>query len=183
MYLGQASRDSKNASMELISWKDAGLSSDPTAREGYSELVAAAQDLLREPMEQAREYMKQAMDAEEAGQDGSEYIQMVDEVLRKPLEQVKEMVDSFDFGDESGGREGADNESESGLDLDTSAAEESLEEFREKAAEPISVNLDASDSLGEGGEQSGKLNMDLTEAKANLEAFRKDAILRDNLRR
>lgn len=177
MYLGQASRDSANASKKLISWEDIGLSSDPTAREGYSELMAAAQDLIREPMEQAREYMKQAIEAEEAGQDGSEYIQMVDEVLRKPLEQVKEMVDNFDFGDESSGtgKGGTDGESGSELDLDTAAAEESLEAFREKASEPISVSLDASDSLGEGNDQSGKLNMDLTEARANLESFRKDA--------
>ena len=81
-----------------IGRRDIGLSSSPTDREGYDDLVTAAQDLLREPMERAREYMKQAMDAEEAGLDGTEYVQMVDEVLRKPLEQVKEMVDSFDFG-------------------------------------------------------------------------------------
>ena len=177
MYLGQASRDSANASKKLISWEDIGLSSDPTAQEGYSELYRAAQDLIREPMEQAREYMKQAIDAEEAGRDGSEYIQMVDEVLRKPLEQVKEMVDNFDFGDESSGtgKGGTDGESGSELDLDTAAAEESLEAFREKASEPISISLDASDSLGEGNDQSGKLNMDLTEARANLESFRKEA--------
>ena len=177
MYLGQASRDSANAAKELIDWKDIGLSSNPTDREGYDELVSAAQDLLREPMEQARDYMKQAMDAEEAGLDGTEYVQMVDEVLRKPLEQVKEMVDNFDFGDESSKSDKGDTAEgdASSLDLDTSAAEEALEAFREKASEPISVNLDASDSLGEGSEQSGKLNLDLAEAKANLEAFRKDA--------
>lgn len=177
MYLGQASRDSANAAKELIDWKDIGLSSNPTDREGYDELVSAAQDLLREPMEQARDYMKQAMDAEEAGLDGTEYVQMVDEVLRQPLEQVKEMVDNFDFGDESSksGKGDSEEGNESSLELDTSAAEESLEAFREKAAEPISVNLDASDSLGEGSEQSGKLNLDLAEAKANLEAFRADA--------
>lgn len=177
MYLGQASRDSANASKKLISWEDIGLSSNPTAREGYTELMAAAQDLIREPMEQAREYMKQAIEAEEAGQDGSEYIQMVDEVLRKPLEQVKEMVDNFDFGDETSGsgKGGTDGEAGSELDLDTAAADEALEDFREKASEPITVSLDASDSLGEGNDQSGKLNMDLTEARANLESFRKDA--------
>ena len=177
MFLGQASRDSSNASKELVSWKDIGLSSNPTEKAGYTELITAAQDLLREPMEQAREYMKQAMEAEEAGQDGSEYVQMVDEVLRKPLEQVKEMVDNFDFGDDSDttGKGGSDEGSESPLELDTTAAEESLEAFREKASEPISISLDASDSLGEGNDQSGKLNMDLTEARANLESFRKDA--------
>ena len=31
MYLGQASRDSKNATKELISWEDIGLSSNPTS--------------------------------------------------------------------------------------------------------------------------------------------------------
>ena len=177
MYLGQASRDSANAAKKLVSWEDIGLSSNPAAREGYDDLIAAAQDLIREPMEQARVYMKQAIDAEEAGQDGSEYIQMVDEVLRRPLEQVRELVDSFDFGDEpsGSGKGGTDGESESELDLDTSAAEEALEAFREKAAEPISISLDASDSLGEGNDQSGKLDMDLTEARASLEAFRKDA--------
>ncbi len=177
MYLGQATRDSANASKKLISWEEIGLSSNPTAREGYDDLITAAQALIREPMEQAREYMKQAIQAEEAGQDGSEYVQMVDEVLRKPLEQVKEIVDSFDFGDESSGsgQGGGEEGGESPLELDTSSAEESLEAFREKAAEPISVNLDATESLGEGNDQSGKLNMDLTEAKANLDAFRKEA--------
>ena len=177
MFLGQASRDSGNASREMVSWKDVGLSSNPTEKAGYTELITAAQDLLREPMAQAREYMKQAMQAEEAGQDGSEYVQMVDEVLRKPLEQVKEMVDSFDFGDEADrtGKNGSEGESESDLELDTAAAEEALEAFRKKASEPISLSLDASDSLGEGNDQSGKLNMDLTEARANLEAFRQDA--------
>ena len=177
MYLGQASRDSANAAKKLVSWEDIGLSSNPTAREGYDDLIAAARDLIREPMEQAREYMKQAIDAEEAGQDGSEYIRMVDEVLRKPLEQVKEMVENFDFGDEpaGAGKGGTDGESESLLDLDTSAAEEALEDFRKKAAEPVSVYMDASGSFGEGNDRSGKLNMDLTEARANLEAFRKDA--------
>ncbi len=177
MYLGQASRDSANASKKLISWENIGLSSNPTAREGYTELMAAAQDLIREPMEQAREYMKQAIDAEEAGQNGSEYIQMVDEVLRKPLEQVREMVENFDFGDEStkSGKGETDGESESELELNTTAAEETLENFREKASEPVSIVLDASGSLGEGNDQSGKLNMDLTEAKVNLETFRKDA--------
>ena len=176
MYLGQASRDSGNARKELISWQDIGLSSNPASIEGYDELVSAAQDLLREPMEKAREYMKQAMDAEDAGEDGSEYVRMVDEVLRKPLEQVRELVDNFDFGDEAGGNAGGDEENESELELDTTAADEALEAFREKASEPVSMELDASDSLGEGGnDQSGKLNMDLTEAKTNLESFRKDA--------
>ena len=41
--------------------------------------------LIREPMEKARAYMKQAVDAEEAGLDGTEYVQMADELLRKPL--------------------------------------------------------------------------------------------------
>lgn len=176
MYLGQASRDSGNARKELISWEDIGLSSNPTSIDGYDEMISAAQDLLREPMQKAREYMQQAMDAEDAGEDGSEYVQMVDDVLRKPLEQVKEMVDNFDFGDESGaGGKGGDSETESEMELDTAAAEEALEAFREKASEPVSIEMDASGSLGEGNDQSGKLNMDLTEAKANLESFRKEA--------
>ena len=61
------------------------------------------------------------------------------------------------------------------LSLDTGNAENSLEAFREKAAEPIRVDLDASDSLGEGNDQPGRLALDLTEARANLEAFRADA--------
>ena len=146
MYLGQASRDSVNAAKELIDWRDIGLSASPTDREGYDDLVTAAQDLLREPMERAREYMKQAMDAEEAGLDGTEYVQMVDEVLRKPLEQVKEMVDSFDFGNEGGSneREGsAEGGAVSGaLDLEGARAE--LGAFREEAAEPVNLSANAS---------------------------------------
>ena len=146
MFLGQASRDSANAAKKLISWEDIGLSSDPTAREGYTELYRAAQDLIREPMEQAREYMQQAIDAEEAGQDGSEYIQMVDEVLRKPLEQVKEMVDAFDFDDPSASNEGdgAAGEHPAGVSLDLEGAWSELEAFREEASRPVSLSGNAS---------------------------------------
>ena len=174
MYLGQASRDSNNARKELISWKDIGLSSNPTSIDAYDEMITAAQDLLREPMEKAREYMKQAMDAEDAGQDGSEYVQMVDDVLRKPLEQVKEMVDSFDFGDESGagGKAGGDEGTESEMELDTAAAEEVLEEFREKASEPVSVSLDVE---GGSGDSESPLELDTAAAEEALEAFRKKA--------
>ena len=83
----------------------------------------------------------------------------------------------MDAPDEKAG-EGADltaDADDTPLELDTAAAEEALEAFREKAAEPISIELDAAGSLGEGNDQSGKLNMDLTEARANLESFRKDA--------
>ena len=146
MFLGQASRDSANAAKKLFSWEDIGLSSDPTAREGYTELMAAAQDLIREPMEQAREYMKQAIDAEEAGEDGSEYIQMVDEVLRKPLEQVKEMVDAFDFDNPSDSNEGSvvAGENPAGVSLDLEGARSELEAFRKEASQPVSLSGNAS---------------------------------------
>ena len=88
------------------------------------------------------------------------------DLFREPPDQVRDVQYQVT---------GPEEPSESSLELDTADAEETLEAFREKAAEPISVNLDASDSLGEGNDQSGKLDMDLTEAKADLEAFRKDA--------
>lgn len=146
MFLGQASRDTGNASKELVGWQDIGLSSNPADRKGYSELVDAAQDLLREPMQQARDYMKQAMEAEEAGLDGTEYVQMVDEVLRKPLEQVKEMVDNFDFGDEGGSREGDASGSDGGTSgaLDLEGARAEMAAFREEAAQPVSMSGNAS---------------------------------------
>lgn len=116
LFLGQASLDAASAGKELFSWKDIGLASDPSRREGYSELMDAATGLIREPMAQARDYMRRAMEAEEDGQSADEYIRLVDEVLRKPLEQVRDMVDSFDFGDESasseGGRSGAGGDPE-----------------------------------------------------------------------
>ena len=187
----EENRDSGNAAKEPVSWKDIGLSSNPTEMAGDTELITAVRDLLREPMEQAREYMKQAMEAEETGRDGSEYVQTVDEVLRKPLEQVREMFGHFGDvpGTDEPKGEGAgepkgkgtgepkekEAESRTSLELDITAADEALEAFREKASEPISVSLDASDSLGEGNDQSGKLNMDLTEARASLESFREDA--------
>ena len=105
-----------------------------------------AQDLIREPMEQAREYMQQAIDAEEAGQDGSEYVRMVDEVLRKPLEQVKEMVESFDFDSPSvsGDESGSAREGTTAAALDLEGAREELEAFREEAAEPVALSASAS---------------------------------------
>ncbi len=146
MFLGQATRDSSNAAKKLISWEDIGLSSNPAAREGYDDLIAAAQDLIREPMERAREYMKQAIDAEEAGQDGSEYIRMVDEVLRKPLEQVKELVDNFDFDNPSATHEGSGfaGDGTTGTVLDLADARADLESFREEAAQPVAMSANAS---------------------------------------
>ena len=92
MFLGQATPDLNNAVENLLSWQDTGLSPDMTAREGFSALEAAAQDLIREPMEQAREYMKQAIEAEDAGENGSEYLQMVDEVLRQAVQGVTDLI-------------------------------------------------------------------------------------------
>ena len=153
MFLGQASLDAASAGKELFSWKDIGLASDPSRREGYAELMDAATGLIREPMAQARDYMRQAMEAEEAGQSGAEYIQLVDEVLRKPLEQVRDMVDSFDFGDESasseGGRSGAEGQEMTG-EMDLTDAEKDLDAFRKDASEPVSLSADASGVVSAG---------------------------------
>ncbi len=144
-YLGQVTRDTANARKELIDWQDAGLESNPADREGYTELQSSIQEILSEPVAEAREYMQQAMDAEDAGEDGTGYIDKITEILQEPLEQVRQLVEEFyasDDDQDDSPEGGEDGGTEGTLDLETARAD--LETFREEAAEPVELSANAS---------------------------------------
>jgi len=142
MYLGMASKDSANASKQLLSWQDAGLSSDPSKIPGFKELQSAASEVLRDPIAKAREYMQQALDANAEDEDITEYLQKIEETLREPFEQVRKMFDDFDFGDTPG-----ESSNEEGFLSQLTHSREELSGLREEASKPIILKLDTSPAI------------------------------------
>ena len=136
--VGIATRDSANARQQLLNWQDVGLSGNPADLPGFQQLQEAADDFLREPLQKAREYMQQALDAEGEGLDGSEYVDKMREVLEAPLQQVKELFDNFDFGNL-----GSDGDGTEGLIDQIDDAEKELDGLRTDARTPIEIDGDA----------------------------------------
>ena len=104
--------------------------------EDYSSFQYQAQELLSKPIQEAREVMQQALDAETEGLDTTEYTDKVIEILREPLQQVQELYDSLSIGGESG----------EGSELDFSDLSARVDEFlKESAKKKLSFSADASD--------------------------------------
>lgn len=141
MSVGAATKDSANARKELVSWQDYGLSSNPAELPGYEELQQKAQELLREPIEKAREYMQQAMDAESQGLDGTEYVDKITELLEEPFQKVRELYDNFDFGDLG---EGSTGDGTGGVIDELDKAKEGITELRSDAQTPVNIKGNAS---------------------------------------
>ena len=96
-------KDSSRLKDTLTSWEEYGLASDPaeSGRSGeYGALQTQANDLLREPIAQARQIMQQALEAEANGEDTSGYADQIVELMKEPLQKVQELYDSFDFEDD-----------------------------------------------------------------------------------
>ena len=143
MTIGQATKDSANARKELVSWRKMGFTSDPNLIPGYAELQEKASEMLRQPIAQARQYMQQAMDADAAGLDATEYLQSMREVLFPSMQEVKKMYhEFFASGGEAGTEDGTGSKQEAGLD--TKKAGQDVEKLRKEAAKPVSLTADAS---------------------------------------
>lgn len=146
--ISTATRDAGSLRQNLATWEQSGLPSDPAESERSAEYAALQEEayaVLSEPIAKAREYMKQALDAEAEGTDAREWADKVVETLREPLEKVREMYASFTFEDDPGGSGGENPEgSPLGAALDLEGAREELETFRKEAAEPVALTAGAS---------------------------------------
>ena len=99
-WAGMASGDTKNYvsgnSAGRPSLSDWGLTGD----EGWLiEVRERANEIMREPLQQARKIMKEAAEAEARGEDTQPDLDRIEEILREPLEKVKELYREIDFSE------------------------------------------------------------------------------------
>lgn len=138
-FLGMATQDSGRAASRMVSWEEAGLASDPSKIPGFSELQDAASQLLMAPVAEARKYMQQALDADAAGEDSTEYIEKMREILSEPFERVRQMFDEFDWGES--GKSGSEGNR---LVAELKGAREELAGFKKDALKPVKMSANAS---------------------------------------
>ncbi len=146
-YAGIVSRDSSNYLRQNLAGRptreDFGVPEDYQFSWDSEDLSYKVKDIMMEPVERARTVMKEAIDAEAAGEDTTAYVEQIREIIEKPMQQVRELYESLDLGS-------YDTSNETSLadalkaQMDFSDAEKSLDAFIKKASEPIKLSANAS---------------------------------------
>ena len=138
---GTASRDSRNYvegnSAGRPALADFGVAGEDPA--WLADIKEQAEDIMREPLRQVRQVMKDAVEAEERGEDTAPYLEKVERILKEPLEEVRRLYETIDaFETENKG---------AGWSEQLAEIDEKWSALAKRMDEPVTVQLNTSSAL------------------------------------